>query len=43
MLKQQQLENYLILEKNYQADFEIVENVKTIGEDRGGGYGSTGN
>lgn len=32
-----------ILEKNYQADFEIVENVKTIGEDRGGGYGSTGN
>ena len=32
-----------ILEKNYQADFEIVENVKAIGEDRGGGYGSTGN
>ena len=32
-----------ILEKNYQADFEIVKDVKSIGEDRGGGYGSTGN
>lgn len=31
-----------ILEKNYQADFEIVEDVKSIGEDRGGGYGSSG-
>lgn len=32
----------LILEKNYQASFIEVEDVRELGEDRGGGYGSTG-
>lgn len=32
----------LILERNYNADFEIVNNVHDYGEDRGGGFGHTG-
>lgn len=32
----------LAIEPSYKARFNIVENVKVIGEDRGGGFGSSG-
>lgn len=32
----------LVLEKAYKAKWDIVADVKNIGEDRGGGFGSTG-